>query len=157
MGGGNKGKGKAFHWIVDHVAHKGDDCLPWPFSIIPDGYGNLGVSGRIWRAHRFMCVLAHGEAPSPKHHAAHTCHNRACVNPGHLRWSTHSENMLDKRITNTQRANRWGNRGKFTPKQISEIRSLKGKATQMEVARQFDTVRTNIGMIWNGKTHQRAE
>jgi hypothetical protein len=50
---------------------------------------------------RFLLYVMHGirfDDPAYRDlHAAHTCHNFKCVNPQHLKWSTQSENELDKR------------------------------------------------------------
>ena len=27
----NKGKGKAYQYILEHLSHQGDDCIPWPY------------------------------------------------------------------------------------------------------------------------------
>lgn len=76
--------GEAQKWMAAHVANHGDECLLWPFSGNWNGYGHLGIKGKIHKAHRIMCKLAHGEPPTSKHVAAHSCHNPPCVNPKHL-------------------------------------------------------------------------
>lgn len=35
---------------------------------------------------RLICEAAHGPPLNPKFHAAHTCHNRVCINPSHAEW-----------------------------------------------------------------------
>lgn len=68
-----------------------------------------GVDGRLRRGgekagfvspHRQVCEWAHGSAPSPIHHAAHSCDVNLCCNPAHLRWATQSENERDKQFVN---------------------------------------------------------
>src|SRR6185312_1870651 len=80
----NRGKGKTFQWLLDHMGHHGDACMPWPFS--KDGRvgrGGLTYRGKSYWAHRLMCELAHGAPPTPKHQAAHNCGkgHYGCVNP----------------------------------------------------------------------------
>ena len=84
-------------WLKAHVQHESECCLPWPFGRTSKGYGNLQFQGRQSSASRVMCTLAHGEAPTPQHEAAHACGAGAngCVNPQHLRWATRSENHCD--------------------------------------------------------------
>ena len=57
------------------------------------------VGGRRQSAHRAMCELVHGPAPTPKHQAAHSCHRGCdgCVLPQHLHWATDAENRAERR------------------------------------------------------------
>lgn len=91
------GAGEPSKFILAHVDYKGTDCLPWPFGRTRRGYGQLAHEGKQWRAHRLMCVLAHGQPPFEKAEATHSCHNghEGCVNPNHLRWKTHQENIAE--------------------------------------------------------------
>ena len=133
----NKGKGAALKWILDRVAHQGDECLTWPFSRIAKGYGHVSIDGRLHYAHRIMCELVKGPPPTPEHQASHSCGNghNGCVNGEHLSWKTNSGNQLDRRAHGTLRKD--GVRTKLTPAQIAEIRSLKGIETQASLALRF--------------------
>lgn len=82
-----------------------DDCLMWPFAVRKSsGYGahsfyNVGRKVNV-DAHRFVCEEAYGPLPLE---AAHSCGNKLCVNPRHLRWATHVENMRDAKLAGTIR------------------------------------------------------
>lgn len=136
-----KGTGKCIDWIKAHVAYKGDDCLPWPFAKDNRiGRGQLGWNGTRYWAHRLMCMFAHGDPPTPKHQATHTCGkgHYGCCNPMHLEWATNSKNQLDRWRKNGSRLhNRGGQRGILTPAQQAQIVALKGKKTQVAIAKQF--------------------
>lgn len=143
----NKGKGKGIAWLRDHIAYSGDDCLRWPYSRDTKGYGSFGYCGKVLRAHRMMCELAHGEPPTPKHQASHECGNgaNACCNPRHLSWKTNGENQRDKRRHGT--ADNGGGRtngGKLSPRQRHEIRALKGIVPIMELATRYGVKRGTI-------------
>lgn len=151
-----KGNGKCITWIRERVAYRGGDCLKWPFTTNPNGYGMLGYMGdHVW-AHRIMCKLAHGEAPTPKHEVAHTCGkgNQGCVNPRHLEWKTKRENSLDQTKHGTSRKPWWSHRGKLTKEQVREIRALKGKMTAIKIGEMYPVVAVNtIRTILRGVTH----
>lgn len=72
-----------------------DACWPWLAGRGSHGYGAHYLPGR-------KQVLAHRHAlslvtlpPAPNAHALHACDNKWCVNPAHLRWGTHAQNMFE--------------------------------------------------------------
>jgi hypothetical protein len=153
----SKGKSACQKWLDDHAGYKGDGCLIWPFSG-PRGYGHFKCNGKRSYAHRYMCTLIHGDPPSDKHQASHSCGrgHEGCVHPLHLSWKTQSENQLDRRIHGTTKRNGNGWAGKVTIAQAEEIRRLAPKKTQDELAGIFGTSRGNIQFILNGQTKLRA-
>lgn len=91
-------EGAGLEMLMALVGHNGEDCVTWPYSRNPQGYGQTYFCGEVMGAHRVMCILAHGSPPSPSHQAAHSCGRGSggCVNPEHLRWATAKENIADK-------------------------------------------------------------
>lgn len=82
-----------------------DGCWEWQGGIHPDGYpinvsinGN-GIDGNRYRPARLMFHWFKYELPVDLQ-VDHTCHNKKCVNPDHLRAVTHSENMASRRCSN---------------------------------------------------------
>ena len=93
-------------WLLDFLERQefSDSCIEWPFPLLPNGYGNVRLfyDQQVVGAHVAICLLTRGPKPTPKHHAAHSCGNRECVNPGHLRWATPKQNNLDKQLHGTR-------------------------------------------------------
>lgn len=150
----NRGKGHYYQWLKEHVSHVGDECLIWPGTRNWNGYGTLGVEGDLCYAHRTMCKLVHGEPPTPKHVAAHSCHNGkgGCVHPKHVSWKTPRENLLERKAAGTLTEKRWGCREtNLTPNQITAIKALKGKMNQRQIGELFGISYQHVSVVQNGK------
>lgn len=143
--------GEARDWMLAHVAHQGEECLLWPFSGNWNGYGHLGVNGKVMKAHRRMCELAHGKPTTPKHVAAHSCYNRSCVNPGHLSWKTPRDNLLDRRKDGTLTKKRWSTKGTLSDDDIGMICLLKPCANQREIGALFGISYQHVSVVQNKK------
>lgn len=146
------GNGLQMQWLRQHVGHSDDGCLMWPFFIAVHGYGTLPLNGKVRRAHRVMCELAHGAPPAPDYHAAHACGNPACVNPKHLSWKTRKENQADCILHGTASHKRGKPRRSLTWEQVAEIRSLAGTVTQLELAERYGVQFGTISKIQRGET-----
>ncbi len=132
--------GTVYPWLLAHVSHQGRACLPWPFAKdLRTGRGSMRVGNQSYWAHRVMCVLAHGEPPTPKHQAAHECGkgHYGCVNPRHLAWKTNSQNQLDRRKNGNMLRNNYGPKSRLEASKIAQIVNLRGKKTQVEIAKIF--------------------
>lgn len=99
-------------------------CIEWPFSLRPDGYGCINYKGRTTAPHRLMCMWAHGPKPRVRMEVAHSCGNRRCVNPSHLRWATREENQAERAIHGTSNRGERQWMSKLTPDSVREARRL---------------------------------
>lgn len=145
----------ATDWLRAHANHDGDECLTWPFAIGADGYGRVHEpkTGKLTTASRLMCVFAHGQPPTPKHEAAHSCGrgNQGCTNPNHIYWATSERNHADKIIhETTNRGERQWN-SKLTEADVLAIRALTGTMSQAAIAKRFGVSRTTISDIQKGR------
>lgn len=69
-------------------------CWEWQLFIRRNGYGQMKYEGKTVDAHRVSYRCFHGEIPEGMD-VLHSCDNRRCANPDHLRLGTHKENMED--------------------------------------------------------------
>ena len=64
-----------------------------------NGYIGLRLKGSNVKLHRLVCnitsIVMNGIDTPDKSHAMHSCDNRGCINPGHLKFGTREDNMLD--------------------------------------------------------------
>ncbi|RVG08581.1 hypothetical protein CN204_04415 [Sinorhizobium meliloti] len=145
----------ARRFFVHEVAikHQSDECLLWPYGKDSKGYGQITINGKNFGAHRYICLVVHGEPPTEKHHASHSCGNGhlGCVNPNHLGWKTNLENIQDMVAHGRSTRGEKHANAKLTEQQVNEILLLKSIKTQPEIAKQFGVSRSTIGMIHSGR------
>lgn len=134
-------------WLKSNSFYEGDDCLIWPFSKDPAGYGQCRWNG-MRGAHRVMCYISHGKPPTPKHEAAHSCRPRACVNPNHLSWKTAKENRADKIRDDTHLRGERNHKAKLTEANVRTIRKLRGKVTGRALAARYGVTPALISRIY---------
>jgi len=141
-------RGSGLKWLRENLDCSDEGCLIWPFGRSSKGYGHVLFEGVVTNASRVMCIFAHGNPPTEKHQAAHSCGNGhlGCVNPRHLRWATQSENQIDAIFHGTGRAT-------ITPDQAQRIRDLSRLGVgPTEIARRVGTTATVARFIIKRRT-----
>jgi hypothetical protein len=92
-------------FAAKHVRGGADDCWPWTAGLTGAGYGAFYADSRQVGAHVFAYTDTHGPVPHGMT-VDHTCRNRACVNPAHLRTLTRGANVLASPFSNAGRNQR---------------------------------------------------
>lgn len=146
-------------------------CIEWQGNINSFGYGVMSVfregKRKIVGVHRYAWERVHGKIPDGLC-ACHRCDNPKCVNTDHIfigtRYDNNHDRSLKKRsgkrfFTDEERykyscINRGegNNSAKLTEEQVVQIKSLRGKYTRKEIARQFNVSLSCIKDIFGGKT-----
>jgi hypothetical protein len=133
--------------------HAGPDCLIWPFTT-SRGYGWVSYNGKGSVVPRVVCEHVHGPAPTPKHHAAHSCGkgHLGCCAPNHLRWATAQENSKDRIIhgTDARGEKQWNS--KLTLDDVKRIKAMRGSATETQIASMFGVSRGAVASIFQNRT-----
>lgn len=152
--GGRTENGAAMDWLLAHLNTKSDECVAWPFARDRNGYGRLHFRGKLSFAHRVMCELAHGEPPTEKHHAAHSCGkgHLGCVNPKHLRWATRVENEADKGCHGTLSRGEYHPQSKLSAANVLEIRQILKNEGASKIAKSFGVQPQTISAIKHRKS-----
>lgn len=133
-------------------------CWPWVGTFDFDGYGRIWIAGKDLRAHRIACELAHGSIPAGAC-ALHSCDNRACCNPRHLRIGTFEENVADRQARGRGRyafGESVGN-AKLSDKNVRNIREeLRSGVKGRELARRYNVSEGTISYIKSNATWRRT-
>lgn len=148
-------RGEPMRFVMGRaLPYEGDDCLCWPYSRNNQGYPEIRIEGKTRLASRYICALAHGDPPTEKHHAAHSCGNGhlGCVNPSHLRWATVSENLMDRVSHGTSNRGSQHPLAKLTEEQVREIIGLRGKLYRREIAAAFGISARTVECIHTGRS-----
>lgn len=104
--------------------------------------------------HILVAEAFHGRRPAGKI-VNHQDGNKANNRQDNLEWTTQGENAAHAVATGLSYSpglpGEANGRARLTIEQVIEIRSLKGKASQRQLAREFDVARTTIQLIHQGK------
>jgi len=132
-----------------------DECWEWQAARFTSGYGMFAIHSHPYKAHRVAYSLFYGEIPKGLE-ICHSCDNKACVNPKHLRANTHQANMREavERGLLRHDAIEWlrgeeSPHAKLTAAQVLGIRKMYsgGEASQRELAAMFHVGRSTIRHI----------
>lgn len=141
---------EAQRWLRDAAGFVGSECLNWPFALTAKGYGAARFNGAGMNAHRAVCLLAHGEPPTAAHiEVAHSCGNRKCCNPAHLRHATSAENSADALAHGTFLVGERAPRAKLREADVRQIRA--SSESHASLGRRFGVSGGAIHLIRSGE------
>jgi hypothetical protein len=100
-----------------------------------------------------MCILAHGDPPVGKQEVAHSCGNRKCVNPSHLRHASWEENSADKIKQGRENFGERNGQSKLSEADVLQIIQLHHtkKISQARIGKMFGVRDTAVCRIISGK------
>lgn len=133
-----------------------EDCWEWQGGVGTHGYGRATLNGKRMTTHRLAWTLAHGHEPQLQ--ILHSCDNKRCVNPQHLREGTLQDNSRDAverdRVAHGERSAA----AKLTEADVIDIRRrLKhGSELKKDIATEYGVSQSVISDIRVGRTWRRV-
>lgn len=130
-----------------------DACWEWQAGLGSEGYGQFKIGTIPRLAHRVSFELASGAVPHGLS-VLHSCDNRRCVRPDHLRAGTQKDNIADM-ISRGRRASTRGENGgaaKLTESDVLSIRARHaGGESQSLLAREFGVKPCTVSLVISRK------
>lgn len=127
------------------------DCWEWLAGRMENGYGRVYVNGRHYYTHRYVWKLLTGNDPTLD--ILHSCDNRGCCNPSHLREGTAKDNARDRH----ERGRSGAPGAKLTHNQIFDILALlESGMMQKDIAKNFNVATSAIQRINTGENWSRV-
>ena len=138
-------------WKKVNKLETGKCCWEWQAHLFRNGYGSFYANGKDIKAHRFSFQNHHNRLIQEGMCILHSCDNRKCVNPDHLREGTKQDNSTDM-VNKCREYHPKGEKNglsKLTEKQVLEIRQKysQGGTTQQKLAEEYNVTNVTIGYI----------
>lgn len=144
-----KGEGLRFIKELDINSQK---CILWPFGVTDKGYGSMYIDKKHWGSHQYSLTMHFREAARDEIccHKPNICHNRLCINPNHLYWGSHKENIRDRWEDGTSSRGENSGNSKLTEKDVLKIKPDPRKYS--EIAHDYGVSYNAISNIKNERT-----
>lgn len=81
--------------IISSITPDEKGCKIWPLRLKGDGYPEVWIDNRGYRANRYVLTLKLGREIKPGMFAIHECDNPACVAENHIHEGTPQQNVED--------------------------------------------------------------
>lgn len=130
-------------------------CWPWTRASDTNGYGNVRIGLRFYKAHRASWSISRGELSSPRVFVCHSCDYPPCCNPDHLFLGDNKINQADC-ISKNRHWNPLGDKNwctKLTYSQVSDAKfMIRHGMSHTEVGKFFGVKTRIINNLWRGVT-----
>ena len=142
--------GEPRKWLIDSLKKVNpEECLIWPFGKRNTHGVVSDEKGRSWPVHRYALFLHTSVEPKDMIACHGPCHNPSCVNPYHLYWGTHKQNMHDKERDGTLLFGEKIHCSKLTENQVLSIYS--DPRINAVIAKEYNVGRRAIDRIKRGE------
>lgn len=128
-----------------------DGCWLWTGARTANGYGGLTLGGKDRGAHRVSLEYSLGRPLAKGMLACHSCRNRHCVNPAHLREGDNTDNQIDRFIDGTDSSGEKNGNGKLTEAEVLHIFQSDLSSPKMAEALNHKVSRATIKAIRSGR------
>jgi len=132
-----------------------EDCWFYTGFVNQAGYGIVSIDYVRYYTHRLSLQKSLGRQIADNMYALHSCRNRNCCNPTHLREGTPAENMLDKIKDGTSLKGELNPRAKLTLEQVVLIRN--DERTCSKIATEYNVSKSLIKQIKKNKIWKLTE
>lgn len=139
---------------------KGVDCWEWTARINKCGYGMMRLAQyHLVGAHRVAWAIANRQDPHGKM-VLHSCNNRRCCNPDHLRLGDAADNVADMlnagTASNGDRSGEANPMAKLSPEDVAATVALIDQGlNNTQISDHFGVSHATISAIRTGKTWRR--
>ena len=139
--------GESIQWLRTAVATRDRSNGCWvdgPFDSDDWGYPLAAYEGA--RGHASVFALIFSGQPRPDGlEVLHSCDNPPCVNPAHLRWGTHAENMAEAAERGRMARGSKNGQARLSEAQVLAIRS--DRRSGPTIGRAYGVSSTTVGRI----------
>jgi hypothetical protein len=112
-------------------------CHLWAGRLSDAGYARARIGGRTWLIYKYVWEQQNGPTPEG-YDLHHRCEIKRCINPDHIELLTRAAHAQQHHT--------------LTWDAVREIRALRGKVRQIDLAARFGVPQSTISAVQLGKT-----
>lgn len=133
------------------MPHMTTPCWEWEASHCSEGRGNVVYKGKTQLIHRMAWFFTYGQWPEPC--CLHSCDNRRCCNPNHLREGTRQDNVQDSIDRGRHTKGEISGLSKLTDVKVRIIRQRLARGVEgRTIAKDMNVTPSTISCVKLGKS-----